>query len=119
MVAAHGGKFAGSQVIERQVNGAATAVARLGGHISFFEHLRPLDVRVVPSFRPVIHRLLRPAQEAIYGALRAIAVPEKQAEAEGCGLFSRAFKGCAQSPRADNPICRISVHGRSEEHTSE
>ena len=39
VVAAHGGEFAGGQVIERQVNGAAPAVARLRRHIALFEHL--------------------------------------------------------------------------------
>src|SRR5258708_20252866 len=107
MVTAHESKFTCSQVIERQVNGAAPTVARLSGHISFFKHLGSVNIRIVPQLRPAILRLLRPAQEAIYGALRAITVPKKQAEAKGCGLFSRSFQRSAQSPLTDNPIFQL------------
>src|SRR5258706_5736949 len=110
MVTAHERKFTCSQVIERQVNGAAPTVARLSGHISSFKHLGSVNIRIVPQLRPAILRLLRPAQEAIYGALRTITVPKKQAKAKGFGLFPRSFQGSAQGPRADNSICQISVH---------
>src|SRR5215211_4204137 len=104
MVSAHGSKFTGSQVIERQVNGAAPAVTRLGGHVSFFKHLGSVDIRIVSQLRPAILRLFRPAQKAIYGALRAIPIPKKQGEAKGRGLFLRSLQGRAQNPRADNSI---------------
>jgi hypothetical protein len=110
MVTAHRGKFIGSQVIKRQVNRTSPTVARLGGYISFFKHLDSVNIRIVSWLRPAILRLFRPAQEAIYGTLRAVAVPEKQAEAKGRGLFSCSFQGGAQCPRADNSICHISVH---------
>src|SRR5712691_10671758 len=110
MVTAHGSKLTGSQVIERQVNGAAPTVARLSGHISFVKHLGSVNIRIVPQLRLAILRLLRPAQEAIYGALRAITVPKKQAKAKGFGLFPRSFQGCAQSPRTGNSVCQVPVH---------
>src|SRR5437660_9533545 len=110
IVTAHAGKFAAGQVIERQVNCAPASVARLRGHISLFEHLGSVDIGVVSAFRPAVLWLLRPPQKAIHGALRAIAIPQEQAEAEGCGLSSRSFQGCAQGPRADDPIGQIAVH---------
>src|SRR5919198_2256903 len=110
IVTAHASKLTGSQVIERQVNGAAPSVARLRSHISLFEHLGFVDIGVVSKLCPAILWLLRPAQKAIDGALRAIAIPEEEAEAKGCGLFARSFQGCAQGPRADDAIGEISVH---------
>src|SRR6266542_5644076 len=43
VVTAHRSKLTGGQVIERQVDGAAPAVTRLGGDISVREHLGPVD----------------------------------------------------------------------------
>lgn len=79
----HGSQLTGGKVIERQVHGAAPAVARLRGHISVLDHLRPVDARVVPQFRPAIFWLFGPADEAVDGALGAIPIPEKQPEATG------------------------------------
>src|SRR3954464_10120301 len=107
---AHASKLTGSQVIERQVNGAAPTVARPRGHISLFEHLGSVDIGVVPELRPAILWLLHPAQKAIHGALRAIAVPKEQAEAKGDGLCSHFFQCYAQGRRADDAIGQISVH---------
>src|SRR4030088_3207430 len=101
MVTAHGSKLAGSQVIERQVDGAAPGVARPGGHISLLEHLGSVDIRVVAQLLPDILRLFRPAQKAVHGALGAIPIPEQQAEAKGRRPFPRTLQGRAQSPRAD------------------
>ena len=41
-------------------------------------------------------------------------IPREQAEAKGCGFFSRSFQGCAQSPRTDMPtICYLPVASRA------
>ncbi len=48
MATAHWGEFTVSQVIERQVNGAAPAVTRLGGHVSIFDNLGSAYIRIVP-----------------------------------------------------------------------
>ena len=109
-VTAHAGKLTGGQVIERQVNGAAPTMARLRRHISLFEHLGLGDIGVMSELRPAILGQLRPPQKAIHGALRAIAIPQEQAEAKRCGLSSRSFQGCAQGLRADDAIGEISVH---------
>jgi hypothetical protein len=110
MVPAHRSKFAGGQMVERQVNRAAPTVARLRGDISLCDDLEPVDVRIVPSFRPAVFRLLRPAQKAIHGALRAIPIPKKQAETKGPRLLSRASQGCAQRPLPNQSIGEIAVH---------
>src|SRR5262249_12597059 len=110
VLTAHRSKLTGGQVIERQVDGAAPAVTRPGGDISVREHLSPVHVRVVPDLRPAVLWLLCPAQEAIDGALRAITVQQKQAEAHGGGDFSSAFQGCTQRGRADDAIGQIAVH---------
>src|SRR4051794_19039714 len=110
IVTAHASKLAGSQVIEGQVNRAAPSVARLRGHIALLEHLGFVDIGVVSELRPAILLLLRPPQKAIHGALRAIAVPEEQAEANGSGFFARSFQGRAQGRRADDAIGQIPVH---------
>src|SRR5580692_4364535 len=102
--AAHGRQISGGKLVQRQVHGAAPAVTRLGGHIPPFEHLRPVDVRVVPSFRPAVLRLMGPVQEAVYGALRAVTVPQEQAEAQGRG-FSWAL--CRAAHRALVPTMRL------------
>src|SRR6185437_8879625 len=106
---AHWGKLAGSKVIERQVNGAAPAVTRFDGHVSLFEHVGPADIRVVPWLRPAVLRLLRPAQEAVDGALRAVTVPQQQAKAKGGRLVTRPCQGCAQGPRAGNAVGQVPV----------
>ena len=57
MVAAHGSKLTGSQVIERQVDGAAPTVARLSSDLSLFQHIGSVNIRIVSQFRPAILRL--------------------------------------------------------------
>ncbi len=57
MAAAHGGKLTGGQVVERQVDRAAAAVTRPGGHVALFDDLGPVDVRVVPPLGPAVLRL--------------------------------------------------------------
>src|SRR2546421_5290304 len=89
VVAAHRHERPGGQLIERQVDGAAPGMARVRGYISLRNDVGPADVRIVPSSRPTIFRLLRPTQEALHGPLRAIPVPEQQAEAQGRGTVSR------------------------------
>src|SRR5438874_11548086 len=96
MVTAHRSEFASGQMEERQVHAAASAVARLRGDVALLDHVGSVEVRVVPELRLAILRLLRPAQKAIDGALRAVAIPKEQAEAQGCGLFSSVLQGRAQ-----------------------
>src|SRR5579859_889700 len=110
MVTTHRNKFTGRQMIERQVNRAAPAVARPGGHVTLLEHRWPVNVRIVPQFRPAVLWLLRPAQKAIYCALRAVTVPQKQTEANGRSLSSRFLQGSTQGPRADNSVYQVPVH---------
>src|SRR3954447_13828284 len=110
MATAHRSELTTGQEEEGQVHAAAPAVARLRGDVAFLDHLGSVDVRVVPELRSAALRLLRPAQEAIDGALRAIAIPEEQAEAQGCGLFSRLFQGRAQRLRADDAVRLVAVH---------
>src|SRR3954447_2657661 len=106
---AHRSELTTGQVEEGQVHAAAPAVARLRGDVALLDHLGSVDVRVVPELRCAVLRLLGPAQKAIDGALRAIAIPKEQAEAQGCGLFARVFQGCAQSLRADDAVRPIAV----------
>src|SRR4051794_9624933 len=108
MAAAHRTQVIGRQVEEREVNGAAAAVAGPSGHVSPLEHLAFLDVRVVASLCPAVLWLLGPPPKAIHSPLRAIAIPEQQAEAAGCSLLSRAVQRSAQSARADNPVGFVS-----------
>src|ERR1700683_4549313 len=110
VAAAHRSEITGSQLVQREVDGAAPAVARLGGHVPPFEHLRPVDVRVVPSFRAAVLRLSRPAQEEVDGALRTVAAPQEQAEAQGCGFFLGSVQGGAQGPGADDTVGVVAVH---------
>ena len=54
MVAAHRSELIATQVIEREVDGATSAVSRLDGDVSLGDHLCPVDIRVVAHFRSAV-----------------------------------------------------------------
>jgi hypothetical protein len=110
MTTAHGDEFTGVQVIERQVDGTAPGVARLGGHVALADHLAAVDVRIVALFRRAVLGLRRPAQETVDRTLRPVAVPDEQAHAHGFGLALRAFQRRAQGRRTDDAVRQVAVH---------
>ncbi|CAM4300755.1 hypothetical protein KIPE111705_46955 [Kibdelosporangium persicum] len=111
VVAAHGGEFAGGEVVEGEVDGAAAAVAGFGGDVAVGEHVGSGDVGVVPGFGAAVFGLLCPADEVVHGALGAVAVPEQQAVAEGFGFFLGVVQGGAQGCGADDPVGEVAVDG--------
>jgi hypothetical protein len=111
MVAAHLRQITRMELVERQVDRAAPAVTRLSCHVAVFEHGRPVDIGIVPSFCPSVFGLLRPPQEAIDGALRPIPVPEEKAETPGRRQVSSLPECDAQRPGPDDAVREIPVHG--------
>ena len=96
VITTHRDQIACRQGEERQVDRAPPTVPGPGRHVALHEHVRPVDVGIVPRLRTTVLRLSRPFQKTIDGTLWSIAVPQQKAEVLRCRLLADASERIAQ-----------------------